>query len=221
MDISSIKINEDRKTGLYFVRHSEAGHRFCYHRKNSAATVLRPSPEIDDLLSRSRIVHLSGISIAIAQPELGTLDHILDQIDKSDTLLSFDLNFRPALWAPEVARKQVERAVKAADIFLPGMDDIKMLYGIADPDRAVDFCLQNGLKLIVLKNGKNEIIVADGVNRTRITPPKVMSVDATGAGDCFDGTFLAYIAKGINAIEAANLAAQSAAISTTKIGAIT
>ena len=46
------------------------------------------------------------------------------------------------------------------------------------------------------------------------------AVDATGAGDCFDGSFLARLAAGDDAISAARWASAAAALTTTGYGAV-
>jgi 2-dehydro-3-deoxygluconokinase len=45
-------------------------------------------------------------------------------------------------------------------------------------------------------------------------------VDATGAGDCFDGSFLARLAAGDDPIAAARWASAAAALTTTGYGAV-
>ena len=46
------------------------------------------------------------------------------------------------------------------------------------------------------------------------------AVDATGAGDCFDGSFLARLAAGHDAVSAARWASAAAALTTTGYGAV-
>jgi 2-dehydro-3-deoxygluconokinase len=49
---------------------------------------------------------------------------------------------------------------------------------------------------------------------------KVNAVDATGAGDCFDGAFLARLDAGDDLVAAARYANAAAALTTTGFGAV-
>ena len=99
------------------------------------------------------------------------------------------------------------------------MDDLSKLFAINDVDSAVDFCLSQGPELIVIKNGKDNVLVVDADGRHTVTPPTVNAHDANGAGDCFDGTFLAAILSGSTPYDAAVAASQAAAQSTLRSGA--
>jgi 2-dehydro-3-deoxygluconokinase len=64
------------------------------------------------------------------------------------------------------------------------------------------------------------VLVSDGHERELVPGFKVASVDATGAGDCFDGALLARLAAGDTLWEAARYANAAAALTTTGFGAI-
>ncbi len=78
-----------------------------------------------------------------------------------------------------------------ADVALPGLDDARQLTGVEAPDAIVDFYLRLGAKIVALTLGKEGALVATPARRERIASIKVEAVDATGAGDTFDGAFLA------------------------------
>jgi 2-dehydro-3-deoxygluconokinase len=76
------------------------------------------------------------------------------------------------------------------------------------------------LPVVVLKLGKEGAIAATGKRRERIAGYPVAAVDATGAGDCFDGAFLAeYVQRG-DPFAAARFANVAAALSTLGYGAV-
>ena len=72
----------------------------------------------------------------------------------------------------------------------------------------------------MLKLGREGSVVSDGDRRTPIAAFPVDAVDATGAGDCFDGSFLARLAAGDEAVSAARWASAAAALTTTGYGAV-
>jgi len=119
-----------------------------------------------------------------------------------------------------LARAIIHEAMRSCDIALPGLDDGQALTGRSDPDAIVDFYLRLGAPVVVLKLGKEGAIAATGKRRERIAGYPVAAVDATGAGDCFDGAFLAeYVQRG-DPFAAARFANVAAALSTLGYGAV-
>jgi 2-dehydro-3-deoxygluconokinase len=74
--------------------------------------------------------------------------------------------------------------------------------------------------MVVLKYGPEGAILATRESRSRIPACKVTALDATGAGDCFAGNFLARLLAGDAPLEAARYANAAAALSTTGYGAV-
>jgi 2-dehydro-3-deoxygluconokinase len=72
----------------------------------------------------------------------------------------------------------------------------------------------------VLKLGREGSVVSDGDCRMPIAAFPVDAVDATGAGDCFDGSFLARLVLGDDLASAARWASAAAALTTTGYGAV-
>jgi 2-dehydro-3-deoxygluconokinase len=110
--------------------------------------------------------------------------------------------------------------MRSCDIALPGFDDGQALTGRRDAEAIVDFYLRLGTPVVVLKLGKEGAIVATPRRRERIVGHAVKAVDATGAGDCFDGAFLTeYVRRG-DPFAAARFANVAAALSTLGYGAV-
>jgi 2-dehydro-3-deoxygluconokinase len=72
----------------------------------------------------------------------------------------------------------------------------------------------------VLKLGKDGALAATPKGRERITARAVAAVDATGAGDCFDGAFLAEFLRAGDPFAAAHFANAAAGLSTLGYGAV-
>ncbi len=77
-----------------------------------------------------------------------------------------------------------------------------------------------GARGVEAKRGALGCIVDDGHKRAAIAPHRVATVDATGAGDCFDGAFVARLCAGDSPLDAARFANAAAAIATTGYGAV-
>ena len=72
----------------------------------------------------------------------------------------------------------------------------------------------------MVKLGTAGALAATAARRERITPFAVTVVDATGAGDCFDGAFLAEFVRSADPFAAARFANVAAALSTLGYGAL-
>ena len=79
---------------------------------------------------------------------------------------------------------------------------------------------RSGRRHVALKLGADGVLASDGHSRERITGHKVDCIDATGAGDCFAGCFLACLAKGEDFWYAVRYANAAAALTTTGFGAV-
>ncbi|MBA2673251.1 sugar kinase [Ramlibacter sp.] len=224
VDTSGVEADAQAPTGLYFVSHGPAGHEFTYRRAGSAAARmsaqwLRDGPAAG-LIREARILHVSGISLAISREARNAAFAAMAVARENGTLISFDANLRLKLWTLEEARPAMEQAVSLADIFLPSLDEIALLTGLQDPQAVIAWGHALGARTIVLKLGAQGSIVSDGARMHTMAPLRVDAVDATGAGDCFAGNFLARLAAGDNAFDAARYANAAAALAVQGWGAV-
>jgi 2-dehydro-3-deoxygluconokinase len=124
------------------------------------------------------------------------------------------------LWPLDRARAIICATIPLADHFLPSLDDVRLVSGLDDPAAILDWCHGQGARAVVLKLGKDGSVVSNGVDRTPVSAFTVDAIDATGAGDCFDGSFLARLAEGDDPVAAAQWASAAAALTTTGYGAV-
>jgi len=220
VDASRIVVNGGAHTGLYFVTHGAKGHEFSYMRAGSAASRISETDLPNGRIRATKILHVSGISQAISSSAADAVFAAIDIARDAKRLVSYDPNLRLKLWPLRRARAIIHEAMRSCDIALPGLDDGQALTDRSDPDAIVDFYLRLGAPVVVLKLGKEGAIAATGKRRERIAGYPVAAVDATGAGDCFDGAFLAeYVQRG-DPFAAARFANVAAALSTLGYGAV-
>jgi 2-dehydro-3-deoxygluconokinase len=220
VDASRIVVNGGAHTGLYFVSHGAQGHEFSYMRAGSAASRISEADLPDGRIRATKILHVSGISQAISSSAADAVFAAIDVARDAKRLVAYDPNLRLKLWPLRRARAIIHEAMRSCDMALPGLDDGQGLTGRSDADAIVDFYLRLGAPVVVLKLGKEGAIAATPKRRERITGHPVAAVDATGAGDCFDGAFLAeYVRRG-DPFAAARFANVAAALSTSGYGAV-
>jgi 2-dehydro-3-deoxygluconokinase len=220
VDTAAVRRDAEAPTGIYFVTHSEAGHQFHYYRAGSAASRMTPADLPLDYLRGAKVLHVSAISQAISATACETVFAAMDAARQAGLEVCFDTNLRLKLWPLERARAAIDGAIRRADILRPALDDARTLTGIEDADAILDYFLEQGPKLVVMTMGKDGVIIATKGARHRLMPHRVEAVDATGAGDTFNGSFLARLIAGDAPLDAARYANAAAAFSTTGYGAV-
>ena len=220
VDTSGVRRHPAAPTGVYFVTHSDHGHTFDFLRKGSAASLMRPADLARPYIAAARILHLSAISQAIGADALDTCAAAIEVARAAGVRVSYDTNLRLRLWDLAVARRTIEKTMARVDIALPSLDDSRQLTGIESPDAIVDYYLGMGPAVVALKMGRDGALVADRNRRIRVQGLPVTAVDATGAGDTFDGAFLACLLAGEELEAAARYANAAAALSTEGYGAV-
>ena len=190
VDTTLIARDSDAPTGVYFVTHDSAGHHFEYRRAGSAASLLDAERIPDAGVRDARLLHVSGISQAISTEAARGVAHAVQVARDAGRLVSYDTNLRLQLWPLETAREVINATMPKVDILLPGLDDATALTGLQAPDAIADYYLERGPKLVALTLGEAGVLVATPQARHRVQALAVDVVDATGAGDAFDGAFL-------------------------------
>lgn len=231
VDASGVAVDPGAPTGIYFVQHAAGGdgaggHRFTYRRAGSAASRMTADEPGLALVRRTRILHVSGIGQAISDSASAATAAAIAIAREAGALVSYDPNLRPALWGPDRFRPAAEAAMARADIVLPSLEDVALLTGRDAPDTdagidaALDWILGFGPRVVALTLGARGAAIATRERRARIPAAPARAVDATGAGDCFDGNFLAEYLRTGDPFAAAAFAVTAAAIATEGFGAV-
>ncbi|MDP3759544.1 MAG: sugar kinase [Ramlibacter sp.] len=220
VDTSGIERDAQAPTGIYFVTHGERGHEFSYLRAGSAASRMTPQWLPREVVRQSKILHVSGISLAISPSARGTAFEAMAEARNAGTIVSLDSNLRLKLWSLDDARAAITRAIGLCDLFLPSVDDVTAITGQGDPDAIIDWGHSLGAKQVVLKLGGAGAVASDGNRREHIPGLRVEVVDATGAGDCFCGNLLARLCAGDSLFDAARYANAAAAVAVQGYGAV-
>ena len=221
LDASRVTRHPTAPTGVSFVTHSTAGHKFDYLRKNSAASLMAPEALPSDYIAGAKYFHLSAIGQAISESARAAGDAAIAIARKGGAKVSYDTNLRLRLWDLDTARAKINATIPLCDILLPSLDDSQQLTGLQEPDAIADFYLGLGAPLVALKMGAEGSLIATRDGRHRLAPHKVAAVDATGAGDTFDGSFLSRLLEGDDPVAAGRYANVAAALSTMGYGAVT
>ncbi len=139
----AVEIDDQAPTGLYvkeLVARADGAvdGTMHYYRAGSAAAAMSPetlaAPVASTLLARAALVHTSGITPAISASALAAQEALYSD-HRPGRLVSFDLNWRPALWRGREAegREIVSGFARRADIVFCTRPDAEAVFGTSDP----------------------------------------------------------------------------------------
>lgn len=220
-----IKRDGERQLGLYSIETDDKGERtFSYWRSVSAARHLADDKEtLDQAFAKARLVYLSGITLAVlTRTGRSNLMDALGQRGQRDFEVAFDPNIRPALWEDAGTMcGAITAAAEKADIVLPTHDDEATAFGDSDAGATLARYRALGPKTVIVKNGAEPTLCSDGATQHQlaITNP-VSPLDTTGAGDAFNGAFLAELLQNRSLTDAARTAQSVSAMVIGQRGAL-
>jgi ribokinase len=115
------------------------------------------------------------------------------------------------------------RALTDLDYFIPNESEAETITGIAvrnveDAKRCAEKLVAAGIRRVIITLGANGSLLAGHGISEHLPPFAVRSIDSTGAGDAFIGSFAVFLAEGIPEQEAARRANLYAGLSTTRVG---
>ncbi len=217
----------EKVPGMYYIETDELGERsFTYWRGDSAARKVVDffNPAVIDELASGDMLFFSGISLAVIEPRARDIFwQTVQDLKAAGVTVVFDPNYRARLWqSVEETKQQYELAFKSADITLPGVEDLQVLYGVNSVDDVLAQMSQFDINEIVVKNGPESVLtLVDGQLQSHQITPVENVVDTTSAGDAFNGVYLGARLSGACVSDAVRKAAKAAAIVIQQPGAIT
>ncbi len=219
VDVSLIKKSKEYLTGIAFVTYFSNGERkFIFHLPHSAVGQISPEDVSEELMKNIKCLHIMGCSLAINDNVRKAIEKALDLSFEFDKMITFDPNIRVELGLSEEYLKTINRILSKISIILSGERELLTITGKRDLTSAINYLKDIGIKIIVLKKGKNGGEAYYGDKVYRVAPIKIEEVDPTGAGDCFDAGFIVSILEGYTVEEALIRANIIGALSVTKKG---
>ena len=201
-----ITYSEDRTTGFMLKSMVEEGDpEIFYYRKNSAASTLSPA-DVENLdFSGYDALHMTGITPALTASTREATSVLWQRARHNGMQISFDPNLRPQLWGDkaEMVHYINEKAGKC-DLFLPGINEAKILINETDPEKIAQVYLEMGAKTIIIKLGAAGAYYASAHENGYVEGfPVSKIVDTVGAGDGFAAGVLSAIKEGLSLRETA------------------
>ena len=192
---SLVEFDRAAPTGVYFKDPGPKGTRVFYYRRGSAASLMTAATLRSVLASPPRVVHASGITPALSPTCDEMMSELFGCLEGTTTLVSFDINFRPALWGPKEAAPRLHELAKRAGVVFVGLDEAQTLWGTHEPREVRD--LLSGPPVLVVKDGATGATAFDSAGEVFVPCPRVAVSEPVGAGDAFAAGWLSGLLRGL------------------------
>lgn len=188
VDVSGAVVDHGAQTALMFKERRFNVSRVSYYRVGYAGSRLCPDDLDPDAIRAARMLHVTGITLALSASAQATVQAAVDLARAGDTLVSFDFNYRGALWSRAEAAEPLATLARQADLVFAGEEELKLL-----GDNAKTVALElaaGGRRTVVVKRGGKGASVIDKEGALDEPALVVPIVDPVGAGDAFVAGYL-------------------------------
>ena len=212
LDIRGIKYSITANTSATMVMVSADGERTFFHYLGANAELNYNDVDFN-IVKEAKILHIAG-SFLMPSFDGEPASRVLKQAREWGITTSLD-----TAWDSKGNWLNVlEPCLQHLDIFMPSIEEARMITGKEDPSEIAEFLLSYGIKTVALKMGERGSYIRTPDWELYLPVYKVKTFDATGAGDAFAAGFLAGVAKGWNYKDAARLGNAVGACCVTAIG---
>lgn len=196
VDTSLISYDNELNTTLAFVSLMEDGERdFVFFRGADKNLKIK---DIDfDRLNDFDIFHFGSATAFLDEELQTTYFKIFEFAKENKKFISFDINYREDLW--KETGKLIElskQMIRYADFVKFSEEELFLVSRNNNMYESVRFVHNIGAKIVAVTLGKEGSLLSDGKSIKKIDSIKVKSIDSTGAGDAFVGSFLYKLSQG-------------------------
>jgi ribokinase len=193
------------------------------------------APIFVDPNGQNRILVVKGANDALKPADVDAAADVLKSVDC--IVLQFEIPVETVYYTVAFARKNGIRcivnpapaqkvdmaALKDLDYFVPNESEAETITGgsvktVEDAKKCAADLVAGGIRRVIITLGANGSLLAGREGSEHVPPFAVKSVDSTGAGDAFIGSFAVFLGEGVPEKEAVRRANLYAGLSTTGVG---
>jgi ribokinase len=184
---------------------------------------------------QNRIIVVKGANDKLTPADVDEAADVLKDMDC--IVLQFEIPLETVYYAIQFARRHNVRcivnpapahavdlkAIADLDYFIPNESEAETITGIPvrtpdDAKKCADRLLSSGIRSVLITLGAQGCLLASKEGTQHVASYPVKSVDSSGAGDAFIGSFAVFLGEGVPELEAVRRANLYAGLSTTSIG---
>jgi ribokinase len=193
------------------------------------------APIFVDPAGQNRILVVKGANDELRPADVDAASDVLKKADC--ILLQFEIPLETVRYTVAFANKNNVRCIvnpapgqaidlnafSGLDFLVPNEAEAEAIAGapvhsLDDAEKCAMKLLKFGIRHVLITLGECGSLLANGEGVHRIPVFAVKTIDTTGAGDAFIGSFAVFLGEGLSAPEAATKASLYAALSTTGVG---
>ena len=122
----------EKRLGIYYYE-SGAYPRVSvvsYDRAHSSFTSFRKDELPEEIYTSASIFHTSGITLALDEGVRESVIQMMTEFKRCGALISFDVNYRAALWDEDTARETILRILPYIDILFVSEETSRRMFGM-------------------------------------------------------------------------------------------
>lgn len=212
-------VDSGAATGLMVKeRRTARATRVLYYRAGSAGSRLDPADVDPAVVTEAGVLHVTGITPALSRTAREAVFGAVEHASAAGVPVSVDLNYRSALWPPDVAGSVLGDLVRRADVVLATEEEARLVVDGDEDTTLLARLAALGPAQVLLKQGAaGSLSSIDGVVRRSAAHP-VTVVDPVGAGDAYGAGYLSGLCRGLAPEERLRLATAAGAFAVTVPG---
>lgn len=198
VDCTGVRMVPGARLGLYFLEYGVPPRpiRVLYDRRDSAFARLAADQLDWAPLRRARLVHVSGVTPALGAGARALVHRAVREVQG---ILSFDVNYRAALWPPAEARAFSVPLLPAVRYLFAGEAEARRVFELEGNPESVLRGL-GGLApkatVALLRGEEGSLVLDDGRVLRPARRHPVQVIDPIGAGDAYVAGFLWAVLRG-------------------------
>lgn len=227
VETRGIRFDPAARTTLAMIAQPSAHHNeYIFYRNPGADQRLRPDELDRDLLTTTRALHIGSLSLS-DEPSRSATFEAVRLARAAGAMISFDVNFRPALWrSQDDALLQIAAMLPNADLLKVNEIELELLTNTNEVETGSARLLARGPKIVIVTLGAQGSHFRTPQTHGFVTSFNVDAIDSTGCGDSFVGALLTQLTRvGLENLDAHIQAAlrfanAAGALTSTRRGAI-
>lgn len=200
-----------------------------YDRENSAMCSLKFSEIPQSVFALAKIFHVSSITMALSASMKKTVIETVKEFRSNGTKISFDVNYRAALWSEDDARKAVEEILPFVDfLFVSEETSRRMLKKTGSLESIMEgFAKEYGCELIATtkrevispnRHNFTSVILCDGNFCEEKPYTDIEVIDRVGSGDAYVAGVLYGLLESCDPIRSLKVGNALSALKNTVVG---
>ncbi len=179
------KIDGVRTTLAFVASRSDGRKDITFYRNPGADMMLAPEHIDAGYVASAEVLHFGSISRIDESPRAAT-DKARRLAAEGGALITYDLNWRPSLWADgDAARARIFEGFEGTTVAKVADEEWAFVFGTDDFDAGAAVLLESGVQLVVRSEGADGATFATPAAGGHLDPFAIDVADTLGAGDGF------------------------------------